>query len=316
MVPEELQVVHRPQTTDPPARGRFGTLLARLLVPLSRGKTPEKRPAMGFYTDTTVCIGCKACEVACKQWNQLPADGFEFTGDSYDNTGNLSASSWRHVKFIEQFADILPPPPSSNGKLSLDVVPADPPPVNRWLMMSDVCKHCAAAPCQQACPTGAIIYNEFGNVYIQPDICNGCAYCVACCPFGVITRSSMSGHARKCTLCYDRQKDGLVPACAKACPTASIQFGPLDELRERASKRVEELHGRGAPGAYLYGDVPTETYTELHSFYLLVDRPEVYGLPKDPFNPWIHMRGDYLRTTFAGAITFAALLTVFLLGGR
>jgi formate dehydrogenase iron-sulfur subunit len=276
---------------------------------------------MGFYTDTTVCIGCKACEVACKQWNQIPADGFEFTGNSYDNTRELSASSWRHVKFIEQFADVLPPPPSPNGRQSLDVVAAEPrgadatPLANRWLMMSDVCKHCVAAPCQQACPTGAIIYNEFGNVYIQPDICNGCTYCVAACPFGVITRSTISGHARKCTLCYDRQKDGLVPACAKACPTQSIQFGPIDELRGRARERVEALRQRGVPGAYVYGDAPTETYTELHSFYLLVDRPEVYGLPKDPFNPWIHMRGDYLRTVLAGVVTFAVLLAAFLLGG-
>src|SRR5205085_11198648 len=205
-------------------------------------------------TDTTVCIGCKACEVACKQWNQIPADGFEFTGNSYDNTGELSASSWRHVKFIEQFTDVLPPPPGANGRLSLDVVAAESPPVNRWLMMSDVCKHCAAAPCQQACPTGAILYNEFANVYVQTDICNGCGYCVAACPFGVVTRSHFDGHAHKCTLCYDRQKDGLVPACAKACPTASIQFGPVDELRERARKRVEDLHRRGAVGAYLYGD--------------------------------------------------------------
>ena len=123
-------------------------------------------------------------------------------------------------------------------------------------MMSDVCKHCVTAPCQQACPTGAIIHNEFGNVYIQPDICNGCAYCIAACPFGVITRSTIDGHAHKCTLCYDRQTDGLVPACAKACPTESIQFGPIDELRERARKRVEELHERGVTDAYLYGDVP------------------------------------------------------------
>jgi formate dehydrogenase iron-sulfur subunit len=315
MAVEELEVVRRPQAADPPQGGRLSVLLARLVWPFRRGKAPERRPAMGFYTDTTVCIGCKACEVACKQWNQIPADGFTFTGNSYDNTGDLSASSWRHVKFIEQFAEILPPPPAPDGRLSLDVVAAEPPHANRWLMMSDVCKHCVAAPCQQACPTGAIIYNEFANVYIQPDICNGCAYCVAACPFGVITRSTISGHARKCTLCYDRQKDGLVPACAKACPTASIQFGPIDELRQRASRRVEELHRRGVPGAYMYGDAATETYTELHSFYLLVDRPEVYGLPADPFNPWIHMRGDYLRTALAATVTFAALLAAFLLGG-
>ena len=236
----------------------------------------------------------------------------------------LSASSWRHVRFIEQFADEIGKASAAAAppRLSLDVLPTPEvsppqpqPDWGRWLMMSDVCKHCAAAPCQQACPTGAIVYNEFANVYVQPDICNGCAYCVAACPFGVITRSTISGHARKCTLCYDRQKDGLVPACAKACPTASIQFGPVDELRDRARKRVKELQARGVPGALLYGDSATETYTELHSFYLLVDRPEVYGLPESPFNPWIHMAGDYLRTSLAGALTFAALLAVFLLRG-
>ncbi|HSQ58565.1 MAG TPA: 4Fe-4S dicluster domain-containing protein, partial [Gemmata sp.] len=280
--------------------------------------------AMGFYTDTTVCIGCKACEVACKQWNQLPADGFEFTGDSYDNTGDLSASSWRHVKFIEQFATPEPiaqlVPQPETPRFSLEVLPPVPEPQGqpdwgRWLMMSDVCKHCAAAPCQQACPTGAIIYNEFANVYIQADICNGCAYCVAACPFGVITRSESSGHARKCTLCYDRQKDGLVPACAKVCPTASIQFGPIDVLRRRARSRLEELEARGVSGVQLYGDAATETYTELHSFYLLADRPEVYGLPEKPFNAWIHMAGDYFRTAVTGLLTFAVVLVVFLVWG-
>ena len=324
MAVEELEVVHRPTTPDTSKHGLLAVLAARLIGPFRRRKEPPRQPVMGFYTDTTVCIGCKACEVACKQWNQLPADGFAFTGDSYDNTDELSASSWRHVKFIEQFADVIPPSAAAPGhpqagRLSLDVisVPTMPEPAaNRWLMMSDVCKHCAAAPCQQACPTGAIIYNEFGNVYIQPDICNGCAYCVATCPFGVVTRSDFSGHARKCTLCYDLQKDGLVPACAKACPTASIQFGPLDELKVRAQKRVETLKGRGTAGAHLYGATATETYTELNSFYLLVDQPEVYGLPADPFNPWVHMAGDYLRTAAVGLATLATLLAVILMGGN
>ena len=186
----------------------------------------------------------------------------------------------------------------------------------RWLMMSDVCKHCVAAPCQHACPTGAIVYNEFANVYIQRDICNGCSYCIAACPFGVITRSDFDGHSHKCTLCYDRQKDGLVPACAKACPTASIQFGPVDELRERARNRVNELHARGVTGAYLYGDEPTETYSELHSFYLLVDRPAVYGLPEAPFNPWLHMLGDYGRTIASALATIAAILAVLFFRGK
>ena len=268
------------------------SLLDRVIEPFRRGEVPAPRPATGFYTDTTVCIGCKACEVACKQWNQLPADGFEWTGNSYDNTGELSATSWRHVKFIEQLAGAGDP--------------------GRWLMMSDVCKHCVDAPCQQACPTGAIIHNEFDNIYIQPDICNGCAYCIAACPFGVITRSTFDGHAHKCTLCFDRQADGMVPACAKACPTASIQFGPVEELRERARKRVEVLHERGVTDAYLYGDVPSETYSELNSFYLLVDRPSVYGLPDVPRNPWLEMRGDYVRAMVSGLVSLAVLLAALL----
>jgi formate dehydrogenase iron-sulfur subunit len=143
----------------------------------------------GFFTDTTLCIGCKACEVACKQWNQLAADGFVFSGNSYDNTGHLSATTWRHVAFQEKF----------NGQHA------------HWLMLSDVCKHCENAPCEQACPTGGIIYNEFGNVYVQPDICNGCGYCISACPFGVLGRSPEDGHAHKCTLCFDRQRGGFEP---------------------------------------------------------------------------------------------------------
>jgi formate dehydrogenase iron-sulfur subunit len=292
--------------SDPPHR--LPVFLERLVAPFQRVAPPEPRPATGFYTDTTVCIGCKACEVACKQWNQLPADGFDWTGNSYDNTGELSATSWRHVKFIEQLPDkgvpVLPGPDSD----AFD--PA------RWLMMSDVCKHCVAAPCQQACPTGALIHNEFDNVYIQPDICNGCAYCIAACPFGVITRSTIDGHAHKCTLCFDRQRDGLVPACAKACPTESIQFGPIDELRERARKRVDALHQRGVSDAYLYGDVAGPSYSALNSFYLLLDRPSVYGLPEVPVNPWLAMKGDYLRAVLGVLLPIAALLAALLLVGR
>jgi formate dehydrogenase iron-sulfur subunit len=316
MASREQQLAGLPQTSDPP-RGWPAAFLGRLVDPFRRGAPPQPRPPTGFYTDTSVCIGCKACEVACKQWNQLPADGFHWSGNSYDNTGELSATSWRHVKFIEQFpGDGAPAPSPSGQRLSLEVVPNNEPTQGRWLMMSDVCKHCVTAPCQQACPTGAIIHNEFENVYIQADICNGCSYCVAACPFGVITRASFGGHSHKCTLCYDRQKDGLVPACAKACPTESIQFGPLDELRERARKRVEDLHRRGVPGAYLYGDAPTDTYSGLNSFYLLIDRPSVYGLPEKPFNPWLTMKGDYVRAIVSGLAAIAVLLTLFILLGH
>jgi formate dehydrogenase iron-sulfur subunit len=292
--------------------GLLPEVLGRLIYPFVRGKPPEPREATGFYTDTTVCIGCKACEVACKQWNQLPSDGFNWSGNSYDNTNELSATTWRHVKFIEQFSPEAPSPLAPLGAVSNEVAPGESP-LNRWLMMSDNCKHCVASPCHQACPTGAIVQNEFQNIYIQADICNGCSCCIAACPFGVITRSDMGGHSHKCTLCYDRQRDGLEPACAKACPTQSIQFGPIEELRERAQKRVEELHHRGVPTAYLYGDVPSETYSEMHSFYLLVDRPSVYGLPDAPFNPWLHMMGDYVRSVAGGLAAIAVLLVVLFL---
>jgi formate dehydrogenase iron-sulfur subunit len=312
MASREMELADLHQASDPP-RGRLAELLRRLVYPFQHGEAPKPQTPTGFYTDTTVCIGCKACEVACKQWNQLPSDGFNWSGNSYDNTNELSATTWRHVKFIEQFSHESSTTLTSLDQLaSLDTV-SNESPLNRWLMMSDNCKHCVASPCHQACPTGAIIQNEFQNIYIQADICNGCSCCIAACPFGVITRDSVGGHSHKCTLCYDRQRDGLEPACAKACPTQSIHFGPVEELRDQARKRVEELHQRGVPQAYLYGDVPSENYSEMHSFYLLVDRPSVYGLPDAPFNPWLHMMGDYVRSVAGGLAAIAVLLVVVFL---
>jgi formate dehydrogenase iron-sulfur subunit len=312
MASREMELADLHQASDPP-RGRLAELLRRLVYPFQHGEAPKPQTPTGFYTDTTVCIGCKACEVACKQWNQLPSDGFNWSGNSYDNTNELSATTWRHVKFIEQFSHESSTTLTSLDQLaSLDTV-SNESPLNRWLMMSDNCKHCVASPCHQACPTGAIVQNEFQNIYIQADICNGCSCCIAACPFGVITRDSVGGHSHKCTLCYDRQRDGLEPACAKACPTQSIHFGPVEELRDQARKRVEELHQRGVPQAYLYGDVPSENYSEMHSFYLLVDRPSVYGLPDAPFNPWLHMMGDYVRSVAGGLAAIAVLLVVVFL---
>jgi formate dehydrogenase iron-sulfur subunit len=234
----------------------------------------EHPPRMGFFTDTSVCIGCKACEVACKTWNAVPEDGIELTGMSYDNTGGLGASTWRHVAFIEQIQR-----PGEGAADDAAVGGAD---GSRWLMSSNVCKHCTESACLDVCPTGALMRTEFGTVVVQSDICNGCGYCVTACPFGVIDRREGDGRAWKCTLCYDRIGDGLEPACAKACPTESIQFGPLDELRERAALRVEELRLAGEDGARLYLDDPADGIGGAGAFFLLLDEPEVYGLPPDP----------------------------------
>jgi formate dehydrogenase iron-sulfur subunit len=287
-------------------------------------------PRKGFFTDTSVCIGCKACEVACKEWNLVPEDGLNFLGSSYDNTGALGASTWRHVAFIEQprrlgHQDInlplFPVGPSAadavnraadtaltgdRSLLGTDTEAVDlgmpgfelpgnrtdrdaaPRTDFRWLMSSDVCKHCTHAACLDVCPTGALFRTEFGTVVVQDDICNGCGYCVPACPFGVIDRRIGDEHTRnvgiaqKCTLCYDRLGAGHTPACAQACPTESIQFGDVDELRARAAARVATLHEAGVPEARLYGEDPQDGVGGAGAFFLLLDEPEVYGLPPDP----------------------------------
>jgi formate dehydrogenase iron-sulfur subunit len=245
---------------------------------------------MGFFTDTTVCIGCKACEVACKQWNDLPSDGGEFRkGGSYDSTGTLSANTWRHVRFVElddgnlvDWASELQEPEVRTDRVF------DLNDFGSWVFMSDVCKHCTNAGCMDACPTGALIRTEFGTVVLQPDVCNGCGYCIPSCPFGVVDRDHIDGRAAKCTLCYDRLEDGLEPACAKACPTDSIQFGPYEELVGVAERRVAALHERGIEGAYLYGagDPPeTSLAGGLGAFFLLTEPPERYGLVANAESP-------------------------------
>jgi formate dehydrogenase iron-sulfur subunit len=270
---------------------------------LTAGVKIEPGKRYGFFTDTTRCIGCKACEVACKEWNSLPADHMRLSGMSYDNTQALSANNWRHVSFIEKI--------STEGERATGM----PPYQSHWLMMSDVCKHCENAACLEACPTGALFRTEFDTVVVQQDICNGCGYCVPACPFGVVDLSTIDGKAHKCTLCYDRLKGGLEPACAKSCPTDSIQFGTLDELHRRAERRVEQLHDMGAKDAYLYGTpgAPGSTggIKGLNAFFLLMDRPEVYNLPPEPTLPSIRVKPALLSglAAMAGlALAAAGLL--------
>ena len=240
----------------------------------------------GFFTDSTVCIGCKACEVACKEWNGIPHDGFVWRGMSYDNTVSLGHSTWRHVKFVEY---------ERNG------APA-------WDFSSDVCKHCEHAGCLDACPTGSIVRTEFGGVYVQPDVCNGCGYCVVSCPFGVIDRRPTDGRAFKCTFCYDRQKSGLQPACATACPTESIQFGDLGELRARAQERAAVLHARGVTDAVVY-DPQHTSVGGTHAIFLVRGTPEAYNLPSNPERPAVRL-AEAWRSAAAASLAMLALTTL------
>jgi formate dehydrogenase iron-sulfur subunit len=294
---------------------------AQALDPAALAGYAEHPPRMGFFTDTSVCIGCKACEVACKEWNAVPEDGLLLTGMSYDNTGELGASTWRHVAFIEQIGR----PTAPGGKGAGPVIDGpvidgpDPGGTSRWLMSSDVCKHCTHAACLDVCPTGALMRTEFGTVVVQPDVCNGCGYCIPACPFGVIDRRQEDGRAWKCTLCYDRLSGGLEPACAKACPTESIQFGPVDELRERAGQRVSDLQDAGVAGAQLYLDDPGDGIGGGGAFFLLLDQPEVYGLPPDPVVTTRDLPRMWRHVATAGAALAAGALLASLgrrSGGR
>lgn len=248
-------------------------------------------PTTGFFTDATVCIGCKACEVACKEWNEVPGDGYTWTGRSYDNTGELGHSTWRHVKFVERLRD------------------GDP----AWDFSSDVCKHCENAGCLESCPTGSIVRTEFGGVFIQDDICNGCGYCVVSCPFGVVDRRPDDGRAFKCTFCYDRQKSGLTPACAKACPTESIQFGDLDVLRKTAARRLEELHDRGMTDAVVY-DPQHTSVGGTHAIFLVRGDVTDYNLPPNPEVPTVHLREAWTSAGLGGLLVAAVTGLAFLLG--
>jgi formate dehydrogenase iron-sulfur subunit len=290
----------------------------------SWGDDAEQR--VGFFTDTSLCIGCKACEVACKEWNDVPTDNLGFTGDSYDNSSALGANRWRHVAFIEQrvevggvasgMPDSLVEEAARQQLVERGLEPHDDPADGfRWLMSSDVCKHCTDAGCLDGCPTGSIFRTEHGTVVVQEDICNGCGYCVTACPFGVLERREDDGRVWKCTLCYDRLQDDMTPACAQACPTESIQFGPLETLRERAAERVETLHERGVAGAQLYLDEPDNGVGGAGAFFLLLDQPEAYGLPPDPVDP-TRYRAEAWSAVGAAAVALGAGVLASFIGRR
>jgi formate dehydrogenase iron-sulfur subunit len=338
-------------TGNDPKNRLFGPLPD---VAAEAGYTDEHPPRVGFFTDTSVCIGCKACEVACKEWNTLPMDdshgnrdALGLSGMSYDNTGQLGANTWRHVAFIEQARTVDLPMPTvgapaaarqdipgidlrdadSLGEAQASVLNAealsefDPQTGQsgdrqiRWLMSSDVCKHCTHAGCLDACPTGALFRTEFGTVVVQGDICNGCGYCVPSCPYGVIDQRKDDGRVFKCTMCYDRLTDGLMPACATACPTQSIQFGDLDELQARADARLATLKSQGVETARLYGRDENDGVGGNGAFFLLLDEPEVYGLPPDPIVP-AHDMPAMWRSAIAGAAMIVGVALSAVLGSR
>jgi formate dehydrogenase iron-sulfur subunit len=283
----------------------------------------EAKPRVGFFTDTSICIGCKACEVACKEWNHVPDDNQGFTGKSYDNTQALGANTWRHVAFVEQRVpvgqeaaadDLVQAAERANASDGWGLDTYQDGDGIRWLMASDVCKHCTTAACLDVCPTGALFRTEYGTVVVQEDVCNGCGYCVPACPFGVIDQRKGDGRVWKCTLCYDRLKDDLEPACAHACPTKSIQFGELSELREQAERRLEKLTAAGHTDARLYGADPDDGVDGFGAFFLLLDEPEVYGLPPDPVAT-THNVGQVWAGVFAGAAALGAGIAAAVFGG-
>ncbi|MFC7400753.1 4Fe-4S dicluster domain-containing protein [Citricoccus sp. GCM10030269] len=381
--------------------------------PTADARYEHPQPRKGFFTDTSICIGCKACEVACKEWNQNPVDSdYELSNSSFDNSEGLGADTWRHVAFIEQdrerteqaresgralvslgmptvrsapsgspassasstsagpSADLAPAPDlggldvlsSLGGPVDSSAVDTTPPdtPEFRWLMSSDVCKHCTNAGCLDVCPTGALFRTEHGTVVVQDDVCNGCGTCVAGCPFGVIERRSdgiaqpktdrapapgahaqpgpgqapqkppkpgkpekkekapknhNAGVAQKCTLCYDRMVDGQTPACAQACPTTSIKYGEREDMRVTAQERVAQLHAQGRTEARLYGANPKDGVGGTGSVFLLLDEPEVYGLPPDPRVPTADLPRMYKRAGMAMAGMVAAAGLAFLSAG-
>ena len=240
------------------------------------------------YIDTTTCIGCKACEAACAEWNDLETTATHQTG-SYQTMPETSAEFWNLIKFAE----------------------IDKPDDFSWLMRKDQCMHCADPGCLKACPApGAIVQYENGIVDVNPDACIGCGLCEAGCPFDIPRFSAKTSKMSKCTLCVDRVQVGLEPACVKACPTGCLHFGTKDDMLDRANHRVEQLKAGGQTTASVY-DPPGVGGTGVVTVLAHGDHPEWYGLPKDPTVPMaVTLSKSVLRPLGMLALGGAVLATM------
>ena len=232
--------------------------------------------------DVSKCMGCRACQVACKQWNQLPAVKTHFTG-SYQNPPTLNASTWTLIQFIE---------------------PEDGP--VRWLFRKQQCLHCGDPACVDACPTGAMKKRADGIVFVDQDMCAGCKYCVEVCPFGTPQADHNSGTAKKCRMCIDRVDNGLQPACATACPTGAVKFGTRNELLKLAKERQAILEKRTGKKPRIYGEVELGG---LGVMYILPEKASTYGLPEQPKKPLILPK--WLYGIIPGAAVLYGLLRNF-----
>jgi formate dehydrogenase iron-sulfur subunit len=244
----------------------------------------------GLLIDTSLCIGCRGCQVACKQWNQRPGVKTKFEG-TYENPIKLSSQTWQRVRFVEH---------ESSGAVE-------------WLFMPDTCKHCSEASCMEVCPAGAINRTEVGTILLDGGLCIGCRNCVQACPFHVPGFNKNIGVTEKCTFCIDRVNNGLKTACATVCPTGAINFGNREGLLEMARNRLNALKAVGKANAQIYGE---KELGGLGVTYLLLERPSVYGLPEEPEVATKGQILDYFTATVAGAILLFTTIASFRERGR
>ncbi len=271
MALQSLDILRRSATTTPPPGVRKGVEVAKLI-------------------DVSACIGCKACQVACSEWNDIRAEVGSCVG-VYDNPTDLSAQAWTVMRFAEH---------EEKDRLE-------------WLIRKDGCMHCADPGCLKSCPSpGAIIQYANGIVDFHQENCIGCGYCVTGCPFNVPRISKEDSKAYKCSLCSDRVAVGQEPACVKTCPTGAIQFGSKEDMKDYAAERVADLKRRGYDQAGLYDP---QGVGGTHVMYVLhhADRPELYsGLPANPsISPLVSLWKGFAKPLATLALAGVALGSLF-----